>query len=140
MQEHLKPDQFSVTIQGCWKYGEPDQDIPEYSGIYFLFEARPEADKAVPIRLLYVGTAENVREGILAFNHIFQPAKYVRYNNVLCYYTAAVEPVLRERVMAAFIYSHKPLANDRYKYKFPFAPTQVVSKGKTVFLKENFTV
>lgn len=139
-QQQIEAERFTIRIRGCWRYGRAGGKIPQYPGIYFLFEAKKDGEKTVPIRLLFVGSADNVRDGILAFNRIFHPAKYLRHGNFLCYHTAAVPSAARERVMAAFIYTHKPPANDRYKYKFPFPPTWVQSEGKTVFLKENFTV
>ncbi|MDZ4846385.1 MAG: hypothetical protein SH857_12635 [Chitinophagales bacterium] len=92
------------------------------------------------MRLVYVGEAENVCDGILAFITTFEQFNYVRYGNTLCYHAAAVERDVRVRIQAAFVYAHKPPANNRYKYRFPFAPTHIISTGKTGFLKLNFAV
>lgn len=130
---------FEITIEGCWK--EEDAGLlPEYTGVFFVFEAKLAYGRVSPLRLLYVGSAENVREGILSFAAQFEQMKFVRSGNMLCYQAAPVEKEVCERVMAAFIYIQKPPANERYKYKFPFATTQVISRGNTGFLKEKFTI
>ncbi len=137
---HKAEESFQITIEGCWKEDNQNDQLPEYSGVFFVFEAKPTADRIVPLRLIYVGEAENVCDGILVFVRKFEQLKYLRHGNILCYHTAAVERNVRERVQAAFVYTHKPPANDRYKYRFPFAPTHILSKGKTGFLKEDFRV
>ena len=137
----MADDCFSIAIEGCWKdMEEENSQIPEYSGVFFVFEAKSAADGLVPLRLIYVGGAENVHDGILTFVKKFQQLRYLRYGNSLCYFTAAVDRNARERVQAAFIYAHKPPANNRYKYIFPFAQTHIISTGKIGFLKENFRV
>lgn len=133
-------EKFVITINGCWKDDNLNKNMPEYSGIFFVFEAKPTADGLVPLRLIYVGEAENVRKGVLNFVRKFEEMKYLRHGNTLCYHAAEVQGNARERVQAAFVYTHKPPANDRYKYLFPFAPTHIKSKGKTGFLKSDFKV
>ena len=133
-------ESFCITIEGCWNKFDKSEQLPQYCGVFFVFEAKSTGDRIVPLRLLYVGEADNVCDGILSFLSKFEEFKYVRHGNLLCYHTAAVERDVRSRVQAAFIYAHKPPANDRYKYRFPFAPTHILSQGEIGFLKLDFAV
>jgi hypothetical protein len=137
----MTEETFRVNIEGCWKDKKNTWLLPRYAGLFFVFEAKPNGKNVTLLRLIYVGAADNVREGILVFRDNFDDTRFLREGNVLCYHAAAVEETAnRERIQAAFVYTHKPPANDRYKYRFPFPETNVVSEGKIGFLKQNFTV
>jgi hypothetical protein len=66
--------------------------------------------------------------------------RYVRSGNELCFSYGYVESESRERVEAAFIFKHKPPANDECKDEFPFNTTTINRTGKTVLLQTTFIV
>lgn len=129
---------FRINIEGCQKSND---EIPRSPGLFFVFEAKPNHSGAILLRLIFVGSAEKLRDGIQAFRKDFDSARFLREGNMLCYHIAPIaDAATRERVQAAFIYAHKPPANDKYKYRFPYAETRVVSEGKIGFLKADFVV
>jgi hypothetical protein len=137
----MSEETFRINIEGCWTDEKFNEQIPRYPGLFFVFEAKPSAAGATLLRLIYVGAADKLREGITSFRKNFDSARYLREGNVLCYHSAWVaDAATRDRVSAAFIYAHKPPANDKYKYRFPFPETHVVCEGKIGFLKQDFIV
>lgn len=133
-------DTFKITIEGLWREGARDT-YPQYPGIFFVFEAKKDGRKLVPLKLVYVGAAGNVREGILSFMEQFNFPRYIRLENTVCFLTAQLNGQMEaQRILGAYIYAHKPPANDQYKYTFPFPDTRILSEGVTCFLKDDFRI
>ena len=132
---------FELNILGYWR----DKNIiclPKLTGVYFVYETTYKRDDDALLfkRLLYIGEAEDVNERILKHEKYSDWLKYIRYGNELCYSMAQVENAYRERIEAAYIYEHKPPANEEYKNNFPFNKTHVKSSGETELLNIDFTV
>lgn len=137
----MATETFRVIIEGYWKDEKANDKLPRYPGLFFAFEARPNTSGVTLLRLIYVGASDKVRDGILAFRKNFDEVRFLREGNILCYHAAWVaEAANRERMQAAFIYAHKPPANDKFKYRFPYAETRIITEGQMGFLKEDFTV
>ncbi len=132
---------FELNVFGYWR----DKNIiclPKLSGVYFVYETTYNRDNDVLLfkRLLYIGEAENVNERILKHEKYSDWLKYIRYGNELCYSMVQVENTFRKRVEAAYIYEHKPPANEEYKSNFPFNNTHIKSSGETELLNTDFIV
>lgn len=130
---------FCLTLHGYWR-NTSLETYPSYPGVFFVFEAKKNYGRVIPLKLLYVGEAEDVGKeisGLLEENNMLK--HYIREANTVCFITAQV-PEQRERVQAAYVYAHKPPANRRYKYVFPFHPTRIASQGVLTFMKDDFTV
>ncbi len=132
---------FNENIEGYWRDINKG-GIPDYSGVYFVYEAHYNSnnDTVSLLRLIYIGEAENVRDRIGKHEKYEEWLTYVSYGNELCFSTGYVESVNRTRVEAAYIRQHKPPINTDNKYSFPFDQTTVISSGKTALLNTNFTV
>ena len=132
---------FKVNISGYWR----DKDkitIPKHSGIYFVYEAAYISNNnTLSIkRLIYIGESRNVNKMVLKHRKISKWLKFVNSGNELCYSVVHVESAYRTRIEAAYIYEHKPPANEEYKNNFPFNKTRIKSTGETELLNTDFTV
>jgi len=132
---------FELYIMGYWR----DKNIiclPKLPGVYFVYETTYNRDRDALLvkRLLYIGESEDVYERILKHEKYTDWLKYLRFGNELCYSMAQVENAFRERIEAAYIYEHKPPANEEYTDKFPFNKTRIKSTGDTELLKKDFAI
>jgi len=132
---------FELNIFGYWR----DKNIiclPKQPGVYFVYETSYNRDDdALSFqRLLYIGEADDVKDRILKHDKYSDWLKYIRFGNELCYSMVHVESTYRERIEAAYIYKHKPPANEEYKNNFPFNKTRVKSSGETELLNVDFTI
>jgi excinuclease UvrABC nuclease subunit len=132
---------FKVNFDGYWRERNIN-DIPSNSGIYCVYECtyNSQNDTVSIQRLIYIGEAGDVRDRIQNHEKWQDWKRYVRSGNELCFSYGYVESESRERVEAAFIFKHKPPANDEYKDEFPFDTTTINATGKTALLQTNFTV
>lgn len=132
---------FELNIFGYWR----DKNIiclPKLPGVYFVYEAsyNRDTDALSFIRLIYIGEADNVNERILKHEKYSDWLKYIGYGSELCYSMVQVENAYRERIEAAYIYEHKPPANEKHIDKFPFNKTRIKSTSDTELLNKDFTI
>lgn len=137
----MAAQKFNVNIQGYWR-DKDKNSIPEHSGIYFVYEAKYNADtdKIILLQLIYIGESKNVRNRILNHEKNSEWLQYVHQSNELSFSTGYVQSINRERVEAAYIFNHKPPVNTEYVDLFQFDKTTVISTGKTALLNTKFTV
>ena len=132
---------FELNIFGFWR----DKNIiciPKHPGIYFVYEVTYDrnTDSVSFRRIIYIGEAEDVNYRILKHEKYSDWLKYINFESELCYALAQVENSYRERIEAAYIYEHKPPANEEYTDKFPFNKTRIKSTGDTELLNKDFTI
>lgn len=141
LEEKKTAETFRVTINGYWDITNKEE-LPEYPGVYFVYETKPDAERKIFLfgRLIYIGEADNVRKIILSHEKFVAWLQTVRFGNEICFAAGKTEPLYSERIMAAYIFRHKPYLNDKYKFTFPFMPTRLVSRGKTKLLNTDFTL
>jgi len=132
---------FNINIDGYWR-DEHKASIPQHSGIYFVYACEFDKNaKTVSLKkLIYIGEAGDVNARLA--NHEKYPKwkKHLNGTQQLCFSTAPVLSADRERVEAAYIFSHKPPENTEYVNNFPFDKTTVISTGNTALLKDTFAV
>ena len=132
---------FELYIMGYWH----DKNIiclPQQKGVFFVYETKYDKKKDALFfkRLLYIGETEDVKDGILKHKKYSEWLKYIKYGNELCYSMTCVENSYRERIAAAYIYIHKPPANEEYTDKFPFDKTRIRTAGDIELLNKDFTI
>lgn len=132
---------FKVDFEGYWRERNISS-VPSNSGVYCVYECsyNSENDTVSIHRLIYIGEARDARDRIQNHEKWNDWKRYVGSGNELCFSHGYVESENRERVEAAFIFKHKPPANDEYKNEFPFDTTTINAIGKTALLHTNFTV
>lgn len=107
--------------------------IPKISGVYFVYEGHFDENQGTiyPKKLIYIGESEDIKDRLnKKHEHYDDWLNYVREGNTLCYSYTEVEPTIRERVEAAYIYSHQPPVNIDCKASFNYDKTTVKSSPK----------
>ncbi len=132
---------FNVDIEGYWREINKS-GTPNYSGVYFVYEGNYNAisNTLTLKKLIYIGESDNVKSCIETHDKRNEWLSYVRQGNELYYSAGPVETEYRSRVAEAYIFKHKPPANDELKYSFPFDQAVVISTGSTALLITYFTI
>ncbi|MCK9219404.1 MAG: hypothetical protein M0P47_05050 [Bacteroidales bacterium] len=130
-----------VHIKGYWRE-QHKQELPETGGIIFIYEAIYNSidDTADLLKLIYIDSAENIREKVLTHELADTWMKFLNPGNELCFAIAMTEEQHRERIKLAFIASHFPPVNGLSPIYFPFDTTTLISTGKTALLSSVITV
>ena len=132
---------YTVNIDGYWRENAIS-GIPSHSGVYFVYVGSYNAsnDTVDLHKLVYIGESVNVNNRIAKHEKWEDWKKHCGPGQQLCFSTGFVSSSSRNRVEAAYIFKHKPVENEEYKYSFPFDETTVKSTGRTALLNSYFTV
>jgi len=132
---------FNINFDGYWREKNID-GIQLKSGIYCVYECTYNSkEETISVyRLIYIGEANNIRDRIKNHDKRDRWEKYVRDGNELCFSFGEMKAEHRNRVEAAFIFKHKPPANEEYKEAFPFDTTTINVTGKSTGLYSIFSV
>lgn len=132
---------LSVELAGYWRDAEA-RSIPEEAGIFCVYTCEHDRqDGSLSVhKLVYVGKSRNVRYRITHHADKGRWERHLGSGEELCYSTAPVSHIYRERCLAALVFAHQPPENSEYRDSFPFDTTAVSLTGKTRLLKPNFTV
>jgi len=144
-----------LIFDGYWPEHESGK-IPTTSGIYVVYEGAhdPAVGGVAPLRVLYIGSAENVQARITGHEKWSEWRRQCQLGSLVYFSFAPIIGADLERAEAALIYKHKPPVNEKYTKEFPFCETtinlegQCISavpehlqrRGKTVCLEKEFTV
>lgn len=132
---------FELTFDGYW-LDSKKEFLPNASGVYCVYSCTYNAeDNSVTLKkLLYVGESDDVNKRISTHNKYDFWKTKLNYNETLCYSFAEINSGIRVQAEAAIIYTHRPICNIEYRYKFPFCSTKLTIKGNACFLKPDFLV
>ncbi len=130
-----------IHINGYWR-DQSKTDLTQSAGIYFVYESRfNKGDQTVDLmKLLYIGSSDNIREGIREHPEYASWIDLLAPGNELCYATAGCDRIYRERVRSAYIVSHHPVANAPLPDPFLFDKTTIISNGRTALINPVITV
>ena len=130
-----------VEFYGYWRESKKEL-IPSHSGVYCVYECsyNPDNDSVIINRLIYIGKAENVRERISNHEKWGEWRQNIGDGKELCFSSGSVEPDIRERIQAAFVFQNKPPLNDEYKNSFPFDQTTITARGSVELHITDFSV
>jgi hypothetical protein len=125
-----------VNINGYWR-DLNRLNILSTSGVFFVYEAaHNKNDNTVDLlKLIYIGASGNNLENALNYDDYMTWLNLIQPGHELCFSSASVDARSRERVMAAYIFYHKPKSNKEFCYQFPFDRTTVISTGKTALIQ-----
>ncbi|RZP85204.1 GIY-YIG nuclease family protein [Vibrio vulnificus] len=132
---------IKLEFDGYWR--EPNKGgVPSASGIYNVYTCVfNKEDKTVSLKKhVYTGESSDVKSRIADHEKQSDWEKHLKKGEVLCYAVAKVSSADRVRAEAAIINKHKPPVNSEFVNSFPYETTTMELKGKTKFLKTNFTV
>jgi hypothetical protein len=132
---------YNLHFNGYWIECNKE-DIPEKPGIYCVYECSyNKVLGTVSIKnLIYIGESENVCQSILNHEGNKDWDLLLRPGFQLCYNFAEANAYDLKRIITAFIFRHKPIANKKCQDNFPFEKTIIRSTGATALLSDYFRV
>lgn len=133
--------EFYVEFYGHWRESKKEL-IPFHSGVFCVYDCsyHPDSDRVKIDRLIYIGEAKNVREGISNHEKWDEWKQNIGDGKELCFSFGAADKSFRERVHAAFVFQNKPPLNDKYRNSFPFDKTTITARGGVELLITDFSV
>ena len=139
--EQMSKQRIEMKIEGFWR-ADRLRDMPPAGGIYCVYEARMKlaTGEIRPERLLYVGSANNVRQQISGHQKQDEWRKHLKPGNHLAFSYATVPPDKRKYAEAALVHEFKPVVNTVFKDNYPFDRTILIISGKTDLMKGVVTV
>ena len=116
--------------------------IPKEAGIYVVYEClyNSISNTVDLFKVIYIGEAINVNERIVTHEKWPEWRRHRSLLKEICFSFSPITRPDRQRAEAALIYRHKPLANDEYKYSFPFDETTMALTGDAALLDSYFII
>ncbi|UGU17347.1 hypothetical protein LS482_05610 [Sinomicrobium kalidii] len=132
---------FDLEFKGYWRERD-GRGLPAYSGVFVVQSYYHDHTRGTVTMkaLIYVGKADNIHERVKSHEKRSLWKRKLKPGEGICYSCTPVKKEDQERVTAALIYAHQPLANRVYKDAFPFDTTRVNLRGDYFPLEEKVVV
>lgn len=128
---------FSIEFEGYWR-DKDAKHIPAKSGVFCVYSAILKKKIATPVKLVFIGQAENVAACIPDHEKRDNWEAHLESGEELCFSFAPLGPEDRERLAAALIAKNKPPENRGQEIQLD--ETTVSLTGQATFLSKSFTV
>ena len=128
---------YSVEFQGYWR-DKDSKNIPAQSGVYCVYSCILKKKIATPVKLVYIGHAENVAASIPDHEKRGNWEAHLESGEELGFSFAPLGPEDRERFADALIAKNKPPENRGQALNLD--ETAVTLSGQASFLSKSFTV
>jgi excinuclease UvrABC nuclease subunit len=133
---------YALAFGGYWR--EPNvYGLPAASGVYGVYACTHDVSGNTVLlrKILYIGEAADVQARVAGHERWYDWRRQLLRGEELCFNAALISPQAdRERAEAAMIYAHKPPLNTEFVNTFPFDVTSVMTSGRNVLMKAQFTV
>ncbi|MBN2166766.1 MAG: hypothetical protein JW717_10855 [Marinilabiliaceae bacterium] len=131
---------FEVEINGGWY--ETGKVLPDASGLIFVYAVSKKSNSTLTDfkKLLFIKETGNIKASVIDDDLKKYLQKFLTSTQKLCFHISTFQSKFLSRIAAAYINFHKPVANNEFKYEFPFHPTIIESVGEAPFIKPLFSV